>query len=191
MLIVALQCDVGVFFIVSHGYSLFSICSQKMIPLALYCTITTDGSGHTSGGRELRTERIRLKHEKTRAYASPCSMHRPPPPPPVQLARCLRTTSFPRTGSTTGSTFDFLKLPPSESSWSNSTSSATKTAGFGDKKPIINGPRSDVAHDDAGRNITSILNNFGKCWLLYSPFNVIGTGRIMRASREVKWSNTI
>ncbi|KAF8801041.1 hypothetical protein BYT27DRAFT_7198840 [Phlegmacium glaucopus] len=51
-----------------------------------------------------------------------------------------------------------------------------KTAIYGDKKSIVNGPRCDMPLDDVDRNITSILNNFGKRWLAYHPFNVIGVG---------------
>ncbi|KAF8800011.1 hypothetical protein BYT27DRAFT_7200752, partial [Phlegmacium glaucopus] len=50
----------------------------------------------------------------------------------------------------TGSTFDFLKL----SSGSNSGCSK-KSVIYGDKKPIVNGPRCDVTLDDVDGNITS------------------------------------
>ncbi|KAF8810773.1 hypothetical protein BYT27DRAFT_7253396 [Phlegmacium glaucopus] len=56
----------------------------------------------------------------------------------------------------------------------NSTSSATDVRRSVTGNPSSTDPDAMWFLTNVDRNITNILNNFGKCWLLYRHFNVIG-----------------
>ena len=59
-------------------------------------------------------------------------------------------------------------------------SCSKKTAIFGNTKPIVNGPGCDVVLHNADGNITGILDDIRKCWLLCHCFSIVRSRQVVR-----------